>query len=210
MLIVDNHAGEDGYAGEDGPASKRGHSSDDASCIATLYCNTETLPQELEWTWFQIAVATAMRWLRSRKNDSASSQRAPRHTHCSVHVNRNEAVKSGKRRSSIWLTSVISRRSPQLIQIPNTDLSRLTYQNHVKSHTRQRPLAHGNTVKPFGRLRNRHNEFGSSKDGPSAETSALLIKSMTALWRIWRPAADCLQARSYILRVFQTILKKTA
>ena len=30
------------------PASRRGHSSDDASCIATLYCNTQTLHQELE------------------------------------------------------------------------------------------------------------------------------------------------------------------
>jgi len=59
----------------------------------------------------------------------------------------------------------------------------------VMSQTRQRPLAHGRTVWPSGRFPSSlHNEAVSNNAGTFADTNALLIKSLMALCRMWRPA----------------------
>ena len=74
------------------PASRKGHSSDDASCITTLYCNTQTLHQELEWTWFSSGYCNAL-----TKVMEEWQRFVARHTQC-LNRNGNESVKGGKRR----------------------------------------------------------------------------------------------------------------
>ena len=56
---------------------------------------------------------------------------------------------------------------------------------HVKSQTRQRPFAHGSTVRPSGRFPSSlDNDLGSNRVGMSADAKVRLIRSLTALCRI--------------------------
>ena len=156
-------------------------------CIATLRRCIRN------WNERGSAVATVMRWLRSWKNDSASSPGTPQ---C-LNRNWNESVKGGKRRvfgRLPWFRVVRHKSRSQHCSVKGD--WRLTYRgtwNPTRGNVLW-PMA-TRTVKPSGNVQSsRHNEFGSSNDGTLAETSALLIRSLTALWRIWRPA-DFLQAR---------------
>ena len=59
----------------------------------------------------------------------------------------------------------------------------------------QRPFTHGSTVRPSGGFPSSlDSEFGSNRAGISADASARLMRSLTALWR----PADALTSRSHL------------
>ena len=131
------------------------------------------------------SVTALMRWPRSWKKADASSPKAPR-VSTAIGVNwysgdsdwylvdlrLSASLAAAPGRRTAWFRLLAARVSVQ-----------------VKSQTMQRPLAQGITVSPSGRLPSLlDNELGSSIAGISADARARFIKSLTALWRMWRPA----------------------
>ena len=84
----------------------------------------------------------------------------------------------------------------------------------VKSQTMQRPLAQGRTVRPSGRLPSfRDKEFGSRIVGILAVANARLMRSLTALCRISRPAdlrqeSPCVPLLIIIMRDLRAKIRK--
>src|SRR5208282_310003 len=148
----------------------------------------------MNWNDLGSSVTDAMRRPRSRKKIVASSPSGPS-------VSTATGVKLYNAASDWYF--VVFRVSASLATTPEPRTAWFKWlaasvSGQVKSQTRQRPWAQGRTVRPSGRFpSSRHSEVGSSIAGIFADVRARLMRSLTALWRTWRPA-DFRQSRPFV------------
>ena len=82
---------------------------------------------------------------------------------------------------------------------------------HVTSQTMQLPCFHGIIVKPSGRLpSDLDKDVGSNRDGTSAEASARLTRSLSAVLRVttcWLAATETVDARRIDVNITDTFVR---